>query len=204
LHLLIVDDHPLFREGLKFLLGSLDSELEIDEAGDCRSALGFSGKKTYDLVLLDLKMPGVNGMAALEAMRREFPFAPLVVVSGDHAPALVRETIDRGAMGFIPKSSTPDQLVHALRQILAHKVFLPTEVVAPTAEPPTGMAELTPRQLDVLRSVIQGKPNKEVARELGVSADTVKTHLAAVMRALDARNRTELVYIAAQRGLSLG
>jgi DNA-binding NarL/FixJ family response regulator len=94
--------------------------------------------------------------------------------------------------------------VHALRQILAHKVFLPTEVVAPTAEPPTGMAELTPRQLDVLRSVIQGKPNKEVARELGVSADTVKTHLAAVMRALDARNRTELVYIAAQRGLSLG
>lgn len=205
MNLLIIDDHPLFREGLKFLLRSLDAELTIDEAGDCERALGFAGKRAYDLVLLDLKMPGVNGFDALEAVRKDFPFAALVVVSGEHTPQLVREAIDRGAMGFIPKASTPDQLVHALREILGNKVYLPDDALAKTGAQAAGdIPELTARQLEVLRSVIQGKPNKAVARELGVSADTVKSHLAAVMRALDAHNRTELVYIAARRGLQLG
>jgi DNA-binding NarL/FixJ family response regulator len=205
LNLLIIDDHPLFREGLKFLLRSLDAELTIDEAGDCERALGFAGKRAYDLVLLDLKMPGINGLDGLEAVRKDFPFVPMVVVSGEHTPRLVREAIDRGAMGFIPKSSTPDQLVHALSQVLGNKVYLPDDALAKAGVyPDRDLPELTPRQLEVLRSVIQGKPNKAVARELGVSADTVKSHLAAVMRALDAHNRTELVYIAAKRGLRLG
>ena len=202
MNLLVIDDHPLFREGMKVLLRNLNADLRVDEAGDCRSALGFAGRQLYDLVLLDLKLPGVNGMDALAAIRRDFPFTPVVVVSGEHAPAVVREAIDRGAMGFIPKSSTPDQLVHALRQILARKVYLPAEAIAESASRGhADMDELTPRQLEVLRNVIRGKPNKQLARELGVSPATVKSHLAAVMRVLNANNRTELVYLAAKRGL---
>jgi DNA-binding NarL/FixJ family response regulator len=203
-NLLIIDDHPLFREGLKFLLRSLDPELRIDEAGDCGGALGLAGKRAYDLVLIDLKMPGTGGLDAVEAVRRAFPFVPLVVVSGEHTPKLVREAIDRGAMGFIPKSSTPEQLVHALTQVLGNRVYLPDDALgAADAGAGGALPELTPRQMEVLRCVIQGKPNKAVARELGVSPDTVKSHLAAVMRALDAHNRTELVYVAARRGLLL-
>ena len=202
MNLLVIDDHPLFREGMKVLLRHLDANLQIDEADDCRGALHFARKQLYDLVLLDLKLPGVNGLDALAAIRKEFPFTPVVVVSGEHSAPVVREAIDRGAMGFIPKSSTPDQLVHALRQVLARKVYLPAEAIAGAA--PSGdqdIDELTPRQLEVLRNVIQGKPNKQLARELGVSTATVKSHLAAVMRALNASNRTELVYLAARRGL---
>ena len=202
MNLLVIDDHPLFREGMKVLLRNLDADLRIDEAGDCQGALRFAGRTPYDLVLLDLKLPGVDGMDALAAIRKEFPFTPVVVVSGEHSPPVVRQAIDRGAMGFIPKSSTPEQLVHALRQILARKVYLPEEAVAQTTEPgDTDIDELTPRQLEVLRNVIQGKPNKQLARELGVSTATVKSHLAAVMRALNASNRTELVYLAARKGL---
>jgi DNA-binding NarL/FixJ family response regulator len=210
--LLLIDDHPLFREGLKFLLRSLDSELTVDEAGDCDQALGIGQQRLYDLVLLDMKLPGLNGLDALEAVRKRFPFAALVVVSGDSSPRLVREAIDRGAMGFIPKSSTPEVLVHALRQVLGNKVYLPEDALTalPVAQTPAAaddamksLPELTPRQTDVLRCVIQGKSNQTVASELGVSRDTVKSHLAAVMRALEARNRTELVYIVAKRGLRL-
>jgi DNA-binding NarL/FixJ family response regulator len=202
MNLLIIDDHPLFREGLKFLLRSLDSELHIEEAGDCSVALQEGPHRLYDLVLLDMKMPGLNGLDALEAVRKRFPFAALVVVSGESSPRLVREAIERGAMGFIPKSSTPDVLVHALRDVIGNKVYLPQEVLGEARE--GGLPELTARQTDVLRCVIQGKSNKSVARELGVSKDTIKSHLAAVMRALDAHNRTELVYIVAKKGVRLG
>lgn len=205
MNLLIIDDHPLFREGMKFLLRSLHTELQIDECGDCETALRFSRKGTYDLVLLDLKLPGVHGLDALDVVRTQFPFSSVVVVSGEYTPPVVREAIDRGAMGFVPKSATPDHLVHALREILARKVYLPDEAIPEATESSSdGIADLTPRQLEVLRNVVQGKSNKQLARDLGVSLATVKTHLAAVMRALNAENRTELVYIAARRGLRLG
>jgi len=214
MNVLLIDDHALFREGLKFLLRSLDAALEVDEASDCAKALEHAAARSYDLVLLDLKMPGVAGLEALAALRDAVPAAPLVVLSGEDNPGVVRAAIERGAMGFIPKSSTPEVLIQALRLVLARGVYLPPTVLdaartpAPVAfqDAPAGdmvLPGLTPRQMDVLRCVIQGKSNKIIARELDVSEGTVKAHLSSVLRALDARNRTEAVYAAAKLGLKL-
>ena len=209
MNVLLIDDHALFREGLKFLLRSLDAALEVDEAGDCAKALEHAAVRSYDLVLLDLKMPGVAGLDALAALRDAIPAAPLVVLSGEDNPGVVRTAIERGAMGFIPKSSTPELLIQALRLVLARGVYLPPAVLdaaaAPAVSPETGAAVggLTPRQMDVLRCVIQGKANKVIARELDISEGTVKAHLSSVLRAFGARNRTEAVYAAAKLGLRL-
>ena len=216
MNILLVDDHALFRSGLKFLLQQLDTGLVLDEAGNCAQALERAAARRYDLVLLDLNMPGVSHLDALAALRDAVPDAPVVVLSGEADPNVVRAAIERGAMGFIPKSATPEVLIEALRLVLAHGVYLPLEVLtmsAPAAQPAAAAPAsgdgaalqpgLTPRQLEVLRYVIQGKPNKVIARELNLSEGTVKTHLSSVLRAFGAHNRTEAVYAAAKQGLRL-
>jgi DNA-binding NarL/FixJ family response regulator len=211
-NILLVDDHALFRSGLKFLLQQLDTGLVLDEAGNCPQALERAAARRYDLVLLDLNMPGVSHLDALAALREAVPDAPVVVLSGEADPNVVKAAIERGAMGFIPKSATPELLIEALRLVLAHGVYLPLEVLAsaPVAPPAPAPGEdgaapagLTPRQLEVLRYVIQGKPNKVIARELNLSEGTVKTHMSSVLRAFGARNRTEAVFAAAKQGLRL-
>lgn len=204
MNLLIVDDHPLFRQGLRMLIQAMNRGAIVHEAGDFGEALEKARTSDCDLILLDLRMPGVNGLAALDALRARLPGVPLVIISGESAPALVRETVERGAMGFIPKSLTPERLVEALDQVLDRKIYLPEDALLTPADPAGDrLPELTVRQMEVLRRVVQGKSNKRVARDLGVSSETVKSHLAAAMRALRASNRTELVYIAARRGLRL-
>jgi DNA-binding NarL/FixJ family response regulator len=164
-------------------------------------------------VLVDLKMPGVGGLDALTVVRAAFPATPVVVVSGEDDPAVVRAAIECGAMGFIPKSSTPEVMIQALKLVLAHGIYLPPRVLAASQLPDpapsasasndAGLTGLSMRQMDVLRCVIQGKPNKVIARELDVAEGTVKAHLSSVLRALGARNRTEAVYAAAKLGLRL-
>jgi DNA-binding NarL/FixJ family response regulator len=213
--ILLVDDHPLFRGGLKYLLQSLDEHLELDEAGNCSQAEALATQRAYDLVLVDLKMPGVGGLDALTVVRAALPSTPVVVVSGEDDPAVVRAAIECGAMGFIPKSSTPEVMIQALKLVLAHGIYLPPRVLAASQLPDpapvpsasassdVGLTGLSVRQMDVLRCVIQGKPNKVIARELDVAEGTVKAHLSSVLRALGARNRTEAVYAAAKLGLRL-
>jgi DNA-binding NarL/FixJ family response regulator len=208
--ILLVDDHALLRGGMRYLLRSLDSELEMDEASNCNEALEFVAGRSYDLVLLDLKMPGLNGLDALAALREAAPSMPLVVLSGESDPGLIRGAIDGGAMGFIPKSSTPEVLIQALRLVLAKGVYLPQLVLdqahAAGAVPRTASSTLpgiTPRQMDVLRCVIRGQANKAIARELALSEGTVKAHLSAVFQVLGAHSRTEAVYAAAKLGLLL-
>ena len=215
--ILLIDDHPLLRGGMRYLLRSLDADLEMDEANNAAQALELVAARSYDLVLLDLKMPGLNGMAALAALRAAVPETPLAVLSAEDDPGVVRAAIEGGAMGFIPKSSTPEVLVQALRLVLAQGVYLPPavlEAARSASSPATSSVEagaagnvlsgLTPRQMEVLRCVIKGKPNKAIARELQVSEGTVKAHLSAVFQALGAHNRTEAVYAAAKLGLRLG
>ncbi len=213
MNLLLVDDHALFREGLKFLLRGLDEELVIDEAESCASATERQGEFPYDLILLDLNLPKVGGLDALAAIRAGFPATPIVVLSGEDDPRMIRATIEHGAMGFVPKSSTPEILIQALRLILAHGVYLPlsaldsdaSEELAPEAKanPDAVLRNLSSRQIEVLRCVIKGQPNKLIARNLALSESTVKAHLSAVFRALGAHNRTEAVYAAAKLGLRL-
>jgi DNA-binding NarL/FixJ family response regulator len=161
-------------------------------------------------------MPGLKGLDALAAFREAVPEIPVVVLSGEDDSQTILAAIDKGAMGFIPKASTPEVLIQALRLVLAHSVYLPPEVLeAPEAvplplraTPETGPGDatllgITPRQLEVLRWVIQGKTNKAIARELDISDGTVKQHLSDVLRSLGAKTRTEAVYAAAKLGLRL-
>ncbi len=213
MNLLLVDDHALFREGLKFLLRGLDKELVIDEAESCAAATERQGGFPYDLILLDLNLPKLGGLDALAAIRAAFPGTPIVVLSGEDDPRMIRATIEHGAMGFVPKSSTPEILIGALRLILAHGVYLPLSAldsdaltpVAPEAKvnPDAVLRNLSTRQVEVLRCVIKGQPNKLIARNLALSESTIKAHLSAVFRALGAHNRTEAVYAAAKLGLRL-
>jgi len=213
LNLLIIDDHALFREGLKFILRGLDEHLAIDEAGSVAAALERQDPSPFDLILLDLNLPGVGNLEALATIRAAFPETPVVVLSGEDDPRMIRATIEHGAMGFVPKSSTPEILIQALRLILAHGVYLPVAALdseestpgdADTPRDPDALLRsMSPRQIEVLHCVIQGQPNKLIARNLALSESTVKAHLSAVFRSLGARNRTEAVYAAAKLGLRL-
>jgi len=217
MHILLIDDHPLLRGGMRFLLRSLDADLEMDEASNAAQALELVAARSYELVLLDLRMPGLNGMDALAALRAAVPGTPLVVLSAEDDPDVVRAAIEGGAMGFIPKSSMPEVLIQALRLVLAHGVYLPPAALEAVhrvpAPSPSALRSgpgdnippgLTPRQMDVLRCVIKGQTNKVIARELDLSEGTVKAHLSAVFLTLGAHNRTEAVYAAAKLGLRLG
>lgn len=209
---LVVDDHELAREALKHVLPGLGVAIELDEAGTYAQALERAAQSSYDLVLLDLMLPDGSGMQALRVLREKHAEMPVVVISGrDNDSKIVLEAIEAGAMGFIPKSSKRDVLLQALRLVLAGGVYLPPAVLdtpVRVAEPmpaasPAASLDLTPRQMEVLRWLIQGKPNKVIARELGVSESTVKVHCQALFRALGATTRTEAVYAAAKLGVPL-
>ena len=209
---LLVDDHELFREGLKAIVANTKTGIHFDEAAGVEQGLERAKAGNYDLILLDLKMPGVKGMDGLQAMREAVPDTPVVVLSGEEDSYMVRAAIELGAMGFIPKSSTPAVLMRAMDLIAAGGVYLPPAVLdsrpAAPLQPKRAPGEpklpgITARQMDVLRWVIQGKPNKVIARELNISEGTVKAHLSSAMHVLGAKTRTEAVYAAAKLGLRL-
>ena len=208
MNILIVDDHPIFAEGLKLLLCELDRDLTHDDARNLDEAQELTSQNHYDLVLLDLTLIETQGLATLNGARN-FCTCPIVVLSGDERPTLVRNTINCGAMGFIPKSSTPAVLIGALKLVLADGVYLPPRAIAQdiqtTSKNLNGsrLAQLTPKQHDVLQCLVRGEPNKIIARKLYISEGTVKSHLSTVLKLLGAKNRTEAVFIAAREGLNL-
>lgn len=210
MNVLLVDDHNLFRDGLAHLLQGLADTLTFFHAKAVTDDLERLGP--IDLVLLDMHMPGLEGTDAVAATRTRLPSSTLVVISGDEDPQLIRRCIELGASGFIPKSSTQDVLITALRLVLAGGVYLPTPVLMSTsssngvATPAATrsrheLAGLSPRQIEVLRMAIRGKSNKVIAREMDLSEGTVKQHLSAAFRALQVSNRTEAVYRAAELGM---
>lgn len=132
LQVLLIDDHTLFRRGLRMLLRDLDASLDVSEAAHIDEALGLFGS-SFDLVLLDMNMPGRNGPGMIPLIRETFASAAVVVVSGEDSPAVIRAAITAGAAGYIPKTSTPELMLGALRLVLAHGVYLPMELFAGTA-----------------------------------------------------------------------
>lgn len=209
---LLIDDHDLFRSGLRLLLGQLPVDIEVLEAGSVEDALAHVDRG-IGIVMLDLSMPGTSGMDALVRVREAFPDAPTVIVSSDDDPELIRQAIDLGASGFVPKTSTPPLLISALQLILAGGVYLPRAVLSQTpqgAAPRSAEASasaaatpsgLTDRQEEVLLKAVRGQSNKAIARAMDLSEGTVKAHLSAAFRVLGVRNRTEAVYAAAARGI---
>jgi DNA-binding NarL/FixJ family response regulator len=210
---LLVDDHPLFREGLRQLLRDLDEGAEVLAEEDAEDGLAVAKlRDDLDLVCLDLTMPGMNGLAAVEHFVQEAPGVPVVIISGHEEPARVRRALALGAVGYIPKSTSASVMADALRLVLGGGVYVPPlmladaqpESVASTRHPgspePTG-EHLTERQVNVLELLALGKSNKVIARELDVSEKTVKSHITAVFRALGVVNRTQAAMEARKRGL---
>ena len=199
---------------MSHLVSRLGGSVEVLEARDCMSGLEIArSHPDLDLVLLDLNLPGLRGIPALERFRREHPTAPVVVVSMFRDRNTVTEVIRRGAMGFIPKSTDRETIVNALRLVLGGSVYIPPEAALeqPPADPllPGALGRaasavelgLTPRQGQVLALVMKGRANKEICRELGLAERTVKAHLTAVLNALKVTNRTQAVIAANRLGL---
>jgi DNA-binding NarL/FixJ family response regulator len=207
---LVADDHALLRTGLIEALSRLDSEPTAYEASDAEQVMHvLSAHPDLDLILLDLFMPGANGFELLSRVCGAAAGAPVVVVSASDDTAHMRKALDCGAAGFVPKSTARDVMVSALGLVLAGGIYVPPELVhAPppdqggpaTLGPQGGTATLTARQQAVLRLIGQGRSNKQIARDLGLSQNTVKIHVAGVLRALGAANRTEAVMLAREWG----
>ena len=201
----IADDHPMVRDALARVVGQLYADAQVLEAGDFAAVLGHLGDAVPDLVLIDLNMPGMDGLHGLRRLREAFPALAIVVASGQDDPATIRAALAIGANGFIPKIDPPDLLLQALRVVRAGGVYIPArsngDVRGIMAGPSPNASGLTARQLDVLRLLLKGEPNKLIARQLGLTEGTVKIHIAAILRSLGASNRTEAVIRARELGL---
>ncbi len=199
--LLIVDDHPLFREALTSAVQMEYPTAEAVEARTIGEALDVLGQKPpFDLVLLDLNIPGVQGFDGLLQIRTRHPQLPVVVVSGHEEPKVVAEALSYGAAGFIPKSVRKAELAHAIRAVMEGAVYVPEGYVASSdaasgdrAEVVRRLGTLTPQQLRVLQMLRQGLLNKQIAHELQVGETTVKAHVSEILRKLNVYSRTQAV-----------
>ena len=197
MRILLVDDHALFRRGLRMMLAELIPEAELQEVESCE-AMSQLECVQFDVVLLDLNMPGAGGLQALELAKARFPCSKVLVVSGEEQPSVIRSVLEMGAAGFLPKTSNPDIMLSALRIVLSGGVYVPAQAISSGSE--VVMDRLTERQRSVLRLALKGMPNKLIGRELGLSEGTVKSHLSAAFRTMDVRNRTEALYAIAKSG----
>jgi two-component system nitrate/nitrite response regulator NarL len=206
MNLLLVDDHALFREALRALLGKISPEVTVYEADSVQGAVDECRSMAFRMVLLDLGLQQSDGIQSLEQFRAGAPDVPVVVLSGELDAGLIRDAIEVGAAGYIPKSHTSEQMIGALRFVVAGGIYLPPEVlsngraVAPAAAEGGRFGLLSPRQQQVARLLLQGQANKAIARELEVSEGTVKAHVSAIYQIIGARNRVDAVTLAAKHG----
>lgn len=206
MRILIGDDHVLFREGLRRLLEQLKEGATFQEASNFDELLEMAGAgEGYDLVLTDLRMPGWPGFTGIEMLREKQPGAKVVVISASEAHHDVRDALEHGAAGYIPKSSSVKIMLSALDLIFSGGVYVPPTVLresssgeaetragspVPPADPQLEQL-LTQRQREVLDRLREGKSNKQIAHELGLSEGTVKIHMTAIFKSLGVRNRTQ-------------
>ena len=197
---IIVDDHPLFRGALGQALGYAFESAEVLEAGslDDLTDLLASGRET-DLILLDLTMPGVHGVSGLLYLRAEHPEVPVAIVSASDDAGTIRQCLDCGASGFIPKSQPVEAIRDAVRRIMDGEVWLPGDVdlsAVPAGEAAglvSRLSTLTPQQVRVLMMLGEGLLNKQIAFKLGVSEATIKAHVSAILQKLGVDSRTQAV-----------
>ena len=198
--IVVVDDHPLFRGAISQALSLTIPGLEMLEAGSLDELDGVIGKsKDVDLVLLDLSMPGVQGLSGLLYLRSEYPAVPVVVVSASEDPVTIRRALEFGASGYVPKSLPVDKIREAIRQVLDGGVWSPPDIpLNGTSDPETRdlatrLASLTPQQMRVLMMLGEGLLNKQIAFKLNVSEATIKAHVSAILQKLGVDSRTQAV-----------
>jgi DNA-binding NarL/FixJ family response regulator len=204
--ILIADDHPLFRDAMQRAVISALPHAKVHAADDVHSLLALIEQfPDADLLLLDLHMPGARGYSALAHIRGQYPGLPTIVVSGHEESHVVRRAMAHGASAYIPKSTSGEAIVEAIRTVLAGDVWLPhqlpgDDVVLKTDEAVAAarIATLTPQQFRVMTMIAEGLLNKQIAYELGVSEATVKAHMTTIMRKMGVNNRTQVALAASQ------
>jgi DNA-binding NarL/FixJ family response regulator len=203
--LIIADDHPLFRGALREAVSGVFAGAEIAEAGSLDEAVDLLERGVdVDLVLLDLTMPGVRGFSGLMYLRAQYPAVPVIVVSANDDPAVIRRCMEFGASGFIPKTQSIDAMRNAVGRVLSGGVWTPPDVDlgigsdAETAEMVARLSTLTPQQVRVLMMLSEGLLNKQIAYELSVSEATIKAHVSAILQKLGVESRTQAVIAAAK------
>lgn len=200
--LLIADDHPLFRDAVKLAVGKALPGAEIIECGNFTETIQqLRTGLAPELLLLDLYLPDVDGFAGLLQLRSEYPQLPVAIVSACDENAIIAKAIGFGALGYIPKTSSLEQICSALDKLLAGEAAHP-----PLPEPLNGdelasFASLTPSQLKVLGYLKNGMLNKQIAYDMEISEATVKAHMTAIFRKLNVRSRTQAVIAAASLSL---
>lgn len=210
--ILLVDDHPVIRDGMALLIAHSFPGHQVLQAGSLAEAQACLRREgAITLVLLDLGLPDSKGVETIEALHELGTNARIVVMSANNDAQTILAAIDAGASGYVPKSAETTVMLSALRVVIDGGVYLPPPALMSTepSEFDSTLQEaqdleqlgLSPRQVDVLRSLIQGKPNKLICRDLGLSDSTVKTHLAAIFRKLGVNSRTQAVVAAARLGL---
>lgn len=209
-HVLIADDHPLFHEALKGVVmeifsGDADCICTVNVR---ETLLALDNGPAFDLVLLDLNLPGADGFSALISLRNKAPSIPVVIVSSTDHVDVVRESFSHGAMGYLPKSSSQEVMQNAIRLVMSGSTYIPTEALGTFSLSPLkskkitsqkssdSATTLTPRQLAVLDLLAEGKANKIIAYDLDISEITVKAHVSAILRKLGVSNRLQAVIAA--------
>lgn len=211
---LVVEDHPLVRDGVRYTLEALQPDVAVYEAGNADEAFQVADEHPdLDLIMLDLGLPGLSGLAALEELRQRGCHAPAVVVSASCERSDVIAALNAGASGFIPKLSSNELMLQALRLVQAGGIYIPPQALGALDGPGLGLAQghagpkslqqlgLSERQRQVLELVAQGKPNKVIAADLNIAEPTVKAHITEILRALQVSNRSQAMIVARRFGV---
>ncbi|MHB9131215.1 MAG: response regulator [Armatimonadota bacterium] len=200
LRILIADDHPVVREGLSALINRRPDMTVVAEASNGREAVALYFQHRPDVTLVDLRMPEMEGLDVIIAIRREHPGARLIILTTfDHDEDIFRG-LRAGAKAYLLKDAPRDELLACLRAVHNGKTVIPPAIAAKLAGH-MSTSDLTPRELEVLQVLADGRSNKEIADQLSISEGTVKTHINALLRKLDAADRTQAVTIALKRGI---
>ncbi len=200
IRVLMVDDHPVMRVGVTTLVSN-ESDMElVGEASNAKEAIAQYRSLQPDVVLMDLRLPGSDGVAALTSIRSEFPEAKVIILTTFAGDAEMHRSLAAGARGYLLKSMPPGELIGAIRSVHAGKKRIPAAVAAQIAEH-LGDEPLSAREVEVLSQVAEGRRNQDIATSLLISEETVKVHVKHLMGKLGARDRTEAVSIAVRRGI---
>lgn len=203
--ILIADDHALFRQGMAYILYEMDPTTIVLEASTSDQAIQIAKNDTsLSLILMDLKMPDMDGIDAMQVIQIEAPTVPVVILTASERPIDMKQALDAGAMGYVAKSVTASIMTCAIQLVLSGGIYIPPELVQgnrfSTTKDQT-KAGLTTRQTEVLQLLLEGQSNKQTARFLDISEATVKAHVAAIFKVLNVNNRTQAVLAAKRAGL---
>lgn len=208
IRVMIVDDHKLVREGLKAVFGQGEEIEVVGEAGSGEDALDMVPSLDPDVILMDISMPGMNGIQATKLIRKQQPDAKIVILTMLDQEGSVYEAIKAGATGYMIKNSSSDELVHAIQAVQEGKALLHPDATAQLIKEFVNLSEnrakdygLSDREMEVLQLLSEGRTNKELAKALWISEQTVKTHLAHIFGKLGTSDRTETVARALRSGL---